>query len=521
MPRCLSQFFSNGDSSFLKRGLASNNRFFAYHIPMCILSRQSEKRFALAVLACLLAGCSGEKAGDPPQAVAQAKPEQETQHSTPAETETVDAEEAVDSPPTPTQPEPQAKPGTLLTWPPIPQDSRTLRDAGQQMAESLTQQYPGSPNALEVKARLHLLLGQTDAARKAWLKSLQLDPQYAYAQLGLGKVALLQADYQVAVSNLEKARQALPDLADAAHDLAQAYTNSGRVEQASGVLKEFAARHADSPQTWMLLGQAYQTLRQFDDARAAYEQALLLAPESPRAQQGLGTVLVRLGERERARELMQKQQQTRLAETRLTPADEQFLNEKRDFANRYTLAARVHTAAGNAQAAIATLTTAVQLDPKELDAWTLLIDLVSDAGSAPAAVDVARRMAASNEDNASCWYTLGGLQTQAGIIDQARVSFQRVRELTPLQSEGYEAGVRLNLQTSFDRVQTLALAQELVRVRGTANDHELLGQAFAISGQFEQAKAALEKAIELAPENQAYRAAMTQLQNYLKSRAVP
>ncbi len=63
--------------------------------------------------------------------------------------------------------------------------------------------------------------------------------------------------------------------------------------------------------------------------------------------------------------------------------------------------------------------------------------------------------------------------------------------------------------------QVVELAQQLVKLRGTAADHELLAQAYAVNADYIQAQRSLEEAMRLDPNNALYPQAMQQLQQVL------
>ncbi len=406
----------------------------------------------------------------------------------------------------------------LPSWPEPPKDSAQLRNEAKALAQAIVAKMPQQPDAWEVKARFDLLIGETDAAREAWEQAIKLDAEYPFALHGLGKVALLDGDFETAIELLTRTQAKLPDLAEVTHDLASAYTKNGQVGEAARVLQGFLDKHEDATEAYVLLGNAKLTLRQFEAARDAFSKALDLYPALPRAQQGLGTALVRLGERERARELLNAQRESRTAEAKNRTADQVFRDELSDTAVRYTFAARVFSTAGDFPGAVEALMKASVLDPRNRDAWSLLIDLLSVNQLWDAAMEVGRRMVSENPENANYRFTLGGIEVRAGEIVAARESFQRVIDLSPNAAGGYEALVRINLQTQHDGKRTVELAQQLSKVRGAASDFELLGQAHALVEDYAAAKAALARAIELEPQNQQYQFAMQQLQRFLDSR---
>ncbi len=90
----------------------------------------------------------------------------------------------------------------------------------------------------------------------------------------------------------------------------------------------------------MRLGQTYNAGLEFDKARAAFEKSLALADENPKAEQGLIIALIRLGDRQRAKELSDK---AKLSQHEKTTRLKNYLKtNERIFASRYLFAALVY-----------------------------------------------------------------------------------------------------------------------------------------------------------------------------------
>ncbi len=403
-----------------------------------------------------------------------------------------------------------------LVLPNKPQDANQLRQQAQELSSELVTRYPQSADAQEVKARFHLLLGETDAARLAWEAALNISPDYPYALHGMGKVGLLHSDFASAAEYLQRARTAQPNSDEVVKDLSRALTKLGKISEAEDVLAEFVDRHPESTETLVLLGQAQLARRDFESAKGSFERALELYPGLPHAQQGLGTALIRLGDRERAKELLNSQRESRLDISKNRSPEEVLQDELIDYSTRFVFAAQVFLSHGNWQRATDTLYLAAACDDSNRTAWTLLLDIQKEAGNSTLALQIAAEMCKRNESNPSCHFTRGILQMQAAQFDAARVSLNRVLELAPSSPEGLEATVRLNIQTNHDLPTQLEYAQKLVQLRGRAGDYELLGQAYATNGDLLSAKTALAKAIELDPNNLNYQQAMTQLIRFLK-----
>lgn len=398
-----------------------------------------------------------------------------------------------------------------------PQDADELRMEGSRLVDDLVERFPDQADAWEAKARLHFLLGELNLAEQSWQRALEIDAQYGYAMLGLGKIALLRHDYQRAAKVLEDALKSLPELNEAVYALAEARLKSGQVAEAIDILRDASQRDANAADTWLLLGQAYLAERQFEAARESFERAMELEPEQPRVLEGLGRTLLRMGERQRAVELLQAQQELR-GEVLNRDAQEVFRDEQKEFAAHYLLAARLYLAAGQVNKAEQVLHKATVLDATNADAWTLLLTTYQQQGELDQAVAETERMCRENPRSASCFFTRGILLAQVGKVAESQQALEKVIRLTPQSFSGYDSLARLLIQSRRDLSRTVDLARKTVELRGIAADYELLAQAYAVNGRFDEAEQALSRAVELEPTNPAFVAAMESLRQFQASR---
>lgn len=395
-----------------------------------------------------------------------------------------------------------------------PTSAELIRSEASELVKDVVLQFPQSNDALEVKARMHLLLGESNAAKASWEQALKRDPYYSFAIYGLGNIALLQKNYEEAVKLLQEALPAFPDYAKAHHDLSDAYVKSGEVEKAIAVLKAYSETHADSAETYVLLGHAYMANQEFEPAKEAFEKTLQLQPDVPRAQEGLGRALIRLGERERARLLLAQQRESRANESTNRSQEQVLADELVEYCVKYMDVAKVYMGGGAGAKAQQVLERAVVLDPKNTQVWSALLGLYQRGGDIDKAVSMAAKMCQENEDSASAFYTCGLIQAKAGLRNSALESLNKVITLAPESYTGYEALARMLIQSKSEFPKALQLAEKTVSIRGSASDHELLAQAYAVNGQMDKAHEELSRAIELDPQNAVYAQAMKQLEQF-------
>ena len=135
---------------------------------------------------------------------------------------------------------------------------------------------------------------------------LRADPDHLEARLGLGEAYLGRSANAEALTTFQTLldRQdvvSAPEVRAAAQQgRGIALLRLGRVEEAHAVLSEAATSDPTLWRAWNALGQALDSRRAWDDARASYEQALWATPAPARVHNNLGVSLMRAGEHEAA-----------------------------------------------------------------------------------------------------------------------------------------------------------------------------------------------------------------------------
>lgn len=396
----------------------------------------------------------------------------------------------------------------------VPPNGAELRSEAKAFFDELVARIPNNPDSFEVKARYHFLVGETEVAKECWETALRLHQEYPYAWQGLGQIAMLSGELDTAVDYFKKAIALQENNPELIYDLADAYLRLAKIKEAIEVLEDASRKSPRSAATWVRLGQAFMADLNFEKAREAFDHALKLAPDLPQAQQGLGSALLRLGNRAEAKRLLSAQKSKRIAGKSLSEAE--LLNEQRtEVSKRYRYAAKVYLAAGDKQRSEFALQRATVLEPESEEAWGELIGYYVSQNLLPKAIATGQRMCEVQPNSASFHFTLGVLYKKNADKTNAALQFEEVIRLAPSSAMGYESLTRLFIESATNLNRSISLGQKCVELRGTAADHELLAQAYAVNQNLLEAKSALQKAIDLEPKNEAYRQAMRQLMRVL------
>ncbi|MEM8734259.1 MAG: tetratricopeptide repeat protein, partial [Planctomycetota bacterium] len=255
--------------------------------------------------------------------------------------------------------------------------------------------------------------------------------------------------------------------------------------------------------------------KDFDRAKGSFEKTLELSPDLPKALEGLGRTYARLGDREKAGELLEKFKEVKPDEQTPLSGDELFTMELVEYSDKYKDAAQVFLAGNENAKAQVILEKAVILSGANMDAWSSLLGLYQRTGQLSRAKSMSVVMCEENSDNAGAFFTSGVIHAKSGESTKAAELYERVIELAPESDTGYTALARLLLQSRQQPNRILELTGKAVELNPIAANYELLGQAQAISGKMQEAHSSLSKAIELSPDNEGYKQAMQQLEAFL------
>jgi tetratricopeptide (TPR) repeat protein len=218
--------------------------------------------------------------------------------------------------------------------------------------------FPAVPDGVQAPAdvvRAHesawrtLQAGNVRGAERAFAAVIKQRPQFYPAVAGAGFAALARQDGRTALVSFERALAANADYVPALVGKGEALTAQGRDADAldaflaaltvDGSLGEVRRRvevlRFRAVEARLTEARAAEAASDWEAARAAYERALAVSPDSALVQRQLASVERRLGDR---------------------------------------------------VAALAHATASADLDPNDLDVWLLIADLQQEAGNAPAAV---------------------------------------------------------------------------------------------------------------------------------------
>jgi tetratricopeptide (TPR) repeat protein len=152
--------------------------------------------------------------------------------------------------------------------------------------------------------------GYLDQAESSFQQALRDDPSSAEALYGIGSVYLNQNKNAAAREMFErcvKLQPSYPDtLPDAWNNLGVLATREGRIQESIGYFLQALQLNPTHLLSLNNLGSAYRARKQWDDARKVLEGALVVAPDDPETNYGLGMVYAQSDDTARAYEHLQR-----------------------------------------------------------------------------------------------------------------------------------------------------------------------------------------------------------------------
>jgi len=137
-------------------------------------------------------------------------------------------------------------------------------------------------------------------------RAVALAPELPAAQLAAGRFNLQDSLYEDAIEHLQKAIALDPLGLEAYMYLAQAYEETGEPDLAEEAVKRAIRTGPEDWQTYYDLGKFFYDRHEWERAAGYFREVVRLLPESSIGYTGLGSALFYLGDRDQARETLER-----------------------------------------------------------------------------------------------------------------------------------------------------------------------------------------------------------------------
>lgn len=372
--------------------------------------------------------------------------------------------------------------------------------------DRLVGSYPGSPDVFAALARFHGRFGLASDAARCWRRCIELDPLSApMAHHAIGNRALADGEFIAAAEEFRASLAAKPDVFPVQISLAEALLGCGEPREALVVLDDVVREHGRSLPVLALVGQASLQLHRYDEARAAFEGALVFGPNYPAAHHGLATAAARLGDEATASRhrdsfgALQREKEDRHRRALATADDDRDLAEA--CARTHVDAARVCFAHADADRGIRLLHGAQDLSDTEPSCRLLLAEVHEQQGSASLALAAFRQAADVGEDDAVHALAVAAGLARLGAIDDAESVHRRLIARGKDEAPVHASLAQMLLSARGDPIKAALAARRAADLAPSAPYWALVAEACARAGRVDDAVSAARRAAELEPDN--------------------
>lgn len=160
----------------------------------------------------------------------------------------------------------------------------------------LLKQLPNLVQARNRIAKCELMMGNPEAAKRQYLKSLAHDPDQEGVLLQLGRIELAEGDRDGARRRLLGALEVIPGSVDAMVLLGHLDATEGQPEKAKAWYHKAIEADPGRPIAYLFLGELFLRQGNYADAKGAYEQVRKIAPMDFTASLQLGICTMALGD---------------------------------------------------------------------------------------------------------------------------------------------------------------------------------------------------------------------------------
>ncbi|MDH3589362.1 MAG: sulfotransferase, partial [Gammaproteobacteria bacterium] len=268
---------------------------------------------------------------------------------------------------------------------------------------------------------LYGAIGQIEHAHECFLAAAKLDPSDPFARHNLGISAQLAGKTEVAIAQFRAALELSPDYWRSCQALGDLYRSSGEFTPALHCYQKLITLQPNSDNL-MRLGATLQLLAQYDDAIAAYDHILELAPDNQDALYNLGTCYQALGDLDRAEKFFKN-----------------VLDRQPHDIRTLAAVASLHDRRGDYDKGLTLLLPLIKTAGENAELWTSLGKLARNA-KRPDEVLPGIELALKNEnfsrlDRSRISFIAGLLRDTAGDYDRA---FQHFHNANRLKARTYD-----------------------------------------------------------------------------------
>ena len=336
-----------------------------------------------------------------------------------------------------------------------------------------------------------------------------------------------------------------PEVHGTAHlHIGVVYKAQGKLSLAESHFTQALALLAETAEAHIHLGDVYALQRKFGDAARAYHEGIRLNPNYPEAYYGLGRVAEmenrpkqaiayyddalernrylsqvhyrraltyrRLGNSEKAEFAMAQFRHLKTYENRMHQYREALYTNP-NLPMLYVELGELHEAYNNLTEASEIYEVATQVHPSYLPPYLSLGEIFIQQRDLERAAYVYQAATKIAPDNPQVWIRLGVVYINQRTFELAILAFKQAIEIDDTAAEAYNNLARLYAGLGKEMQRAIELAGHAVTLTPTAKHYDTLAYAYYRNGEYAKALTAINQALALAPDAEAYNALLLKI----------
>ena len=386
--------------------------------------------------------------------------------------------------------------------------------------------------------------GEYPQALQDLQRAVDLHPEFAKAHAALGAIYLQLGDFPASEDALSQALNINPTLMQAEANLALLYTKTERLDDAIRGYKNLIQKHPESLQIWLGIASAYQQADRFEEAIEAYHEslkrsrnhpaamtnlascyeavkqeaqaihyykaALVQEPNLSMANGNLGAIYQKQGELDTALPLLEKAVRHDPQFTAARYCLGLVLTKKREFRRAAMEYQQVIAQQNDHVGAYYNLAQAL-FRLKQPEEGKRAMEIYRQLNAIAQEIDDRERATLMEPSNPLKQYQLGLVYAKYGKIDKAISAFQAALGLDANAHYALNGLARLYILQSIQLQDAIAHAEKAFRLAQMPRYLQTLALAYFQAGEHENALKAIHTAIEMEPENDAFRRTLSKM----------
>ena len=326
------------------------------------------------------------------------------------------------------------------------------------IADRLIEEIPGNERLRMLVVEAHLACLNYTQAKALLEEGISLNSRYGEFYRRMAGIARYHGEYDRAITFWQKTLEVSPEKSDLKVNIAEALMSLGKYREAIEELQKYIETPPESGLSYYLLGQGYLQLKEYDESKKYFEKAIAIQPDHPQANYGLATLYIRLKQPDKAREHMQFHTKWRQSRA----------NSRKVYANS-DLAGVVSDSLG-----------------EEFTLFSKYLAQLYLYGSG--------------------LYRAGqSLEDSEKLLRKGEKAFKRAIKIAPHQPDVYRDLSYMYVVTGRNLTEAVELAEKAVELKKSAGNYFALFHVCNRAFEAGKALKALEKAIELDPDNLQYK----------------